>query len=524
MQKYLIFLVALFVSVTSALPHIYGIYKYGHNYTPFNLYPENQYQRDELYAYASQVQQVLNGHLSGDAYIWENRNKPSPFLSEFLSVLPLTILDILTGSITMAFIVADFLFPPLLFLIIFYFLKRNFHYLTSLAAASAVIFVPLFSTLLPFFAKGGYLWTGTINDPLLISRTPHPQISLLFLFLIIFSAASALESKKVNRLIPLAILAALSLYSSVFISSTVIVGLIFLSPMLLRKTNKKEIIFSTIVFLIISAPWIINFISYNDFLRHTDFFLRASYQSDILFPRQIRYIFFAIVLFFFSKSSLSKTFIAFALSAGILMDLHQLLLGRSVDADHWISRVIAPLGTLVVFLAIGQTIKKAKNFKVASSFIFAAILFLGFFFPVSWVSKNRNLLKPDLNKSEIFKKINEQTGKDDVIVATTLDLNQFIPGATGRYIYIGPPERALMDSSEQLKRICDIFKISNEKRLNSKPDELLDQEIYFEKWKLDKEINKNTFLSNCFSSSQSYYKIDYLIDRKPDGTFELIKY
>ena len=62
-----------------------------------------------------------------------------------------------------------------------------------------------------------------------------------------------------------------------------------------------------------------------------------------------------------TKSSISKTLVVFAISAGILMDFHQELLGRSIDADHWISRVIAPVATLAIFLTLGYVIKNIKR-------------------------------------------------------------------------------------------------------------------------------------------------------------------
>lgn len=523
-SKYLVFFIAAIISLTTSLPHVYGYLNYGRQYTPFNLYEGNQYQRDEIYAYAAQVQQVLKGHFVGDAYIWEHKNSSSPFLSEFISILPLAILSLLLGSVELAFITSDFIFPATLFLLIYLFLKEDHNKVFSQVAAAAVVLLPFFSTLIPFVYKDGYLWTGTSQDPLFITRTPHPQISLIFLSLAVFITSKSLIKNKSKSLVPLAIIAGLSLYTSVFISSTVILALIILAPLLMKNANKKGKALSFLVFILVVLPWALNFLGYQQMLKETDFFIRASYPKEILFPRQLRYIFFAIVLFLLSKSPISKTLIAFALSAGILMDLHQVFLGRSIDADHWISRVIAPLVTLAIFLAFPSIIKNSKRLGIISLIALIFIILIGFFSQVRWINKNKTFLTPDLRKADIFKKIITSTKNDDVIAATTLDLNQFIPGATGRYIYIGSPERSLLDSDEHLERICDVFQIAKEKNLSSSPDQLLELEIYFQKWKLNKEVNKDKFIKECIGREKNYYKIDYLVDKKPDGKYKLVKY
>lgn len=523
-SRYLALFVAATIAITTFSPHLYGYLKFHTQYTPFSLYEKNQYQRDELYAYAAQVQQVLKGNFIGDTYIWENRNSSSPFFSEFISVLPIVFLSLLLGSVKTAFAVSDLIFPATLFFIIYLFLKSEYPRIFSILAAASVVLLPFFSTLIPFIFKGGYLWTGTTQDPLLITRTPHPQISLIFLFLALFAAAGAISVDKNKKLRKLAVIAGVSLYSSVFVSSTVIFALVLLAPLLIKSAQRRELMLAIMIFIFVASPWIYNFLSYQQLLKETDFFLRASNPMEILFPRQLRYVFFAFILYFFTKSSVSKAIIAFTVSAGAFMDFHQILLGRSIDADHWISRILAPVTTLTVLLLFDTLIKKSKRFAAITSVILVLVISTGIFSQFRWINNNKDLLVPDFAKAELFKKINTVTKKDDVIAATTLDLNQFIPGATGRYIYIGPPERPLMDSSEHQKRICDIFQISNEKNLNSQPDELLDQEIDIEKWKLNEDINKDTFLSKCFSNSHQYYNIDFLIDRRPDGGYELIKY
>src|SRR3989304_6555881 len=189
-NQVLIFIFAIAVGLVISFPHLYGIYKQGASYTPFKITDKLQYMRDETYLYAAQARQILQGHIRGDAYTWEYRDNPSPFVSEVVSIIPISILSLILGSVEYALIASDFIFPIALFLIIVWGLKKfKVDNTLAILSATAVIIVPNLSSLLPYVSKGGVLLTGTSADPLIFSRTPHPQISIIFLFLTLFLTA-----------------------------------------------------------------------------------------------------------------------------------------------------------------------------------------------------------------------------------------------------------------------------------------------------------------------------------------------
>ena len=92
-NQVLIFIFAIAVGLVISFPHLYGIYKQGTSYTPFKITDKLQYMRDETYVYAAQTRQILQGHIRGDAYTWEYRDNPSPFVSEVASIIPISILS-----------------------------------------------------------------------------------------------------------------------------------------------------------------------------------------------------------------------------------------------------------------------------------------------------------------------------------------------------------------------------------------------------------------------------------------------
>ena len=167
-QQILVFLFAMAIGLIISVPHLYGIYKLGASYTPFKITDKLQYMRDETYIYSAQARQILRGCFRGDAYTWEYRSNPSPYVSEVASIIPISILAFVLGSIELALVASDFIFPIALFLIIVWGLKK-FKVDDSLAvlSATAAIIIPNFSSLLPYVSKGGVLLTGIEGDRLI---------------------------------------------------------------------------------------------------------------------------------------------------------------------------------------------------------------------------------------------------------------------------------------------------------------------------------------------------------------------
>ena len=72
--------IVIIIAFTTALPHIYGFLTYGKFYSPLGVKENLQFVRDETFAYAAEVEQVLRGQWGGDSYLWEYKNMPNPFL------------------------------------------------------------------------------------------------------------------------------------------------------------------------------------------------------------------------------------------------------------------------------------------------------------------------------------------------------------------------------------------------------------------------------------------------------------
>ena len=521
-------IIVIIIAFTTALPHIYGFLTYGKFYSPLGVKENLQFVRDETFAYAAEVEQVLRGQWGGDSYLWEYKNMPNPFLGEIASILPIAAISKITGSVPLAFFLSDLMFPSILFLIIFIFLNKNgFKNIFSLSASLAVVITPFLSSLLPFIYKNETFLTGPLNQPLFITRTPHPQVSLIYLFLALFLTVEILKKPTKKILCLWLVILGFSLYSSPFVASSIVLGTLIISPLILKKLNSRKIILSAFIILLLSLPYLINTFQLQYIFKNNDFLFRVTSPMKLLFPNQLRYVFFAIILFVARRDNLSKVILAYVVSASLISDGHQQILQRSMDADHWISRVMAPISTLTIFLILEKAVH-FKNKIIVKSFwmtLASTILLTGLFKQLIWIKFHKEDLKPDYALQYLIKEVKTQTGKDDVINSFSLDINQYLTGLTARRIYYGSMDRVLSSSSEQLERLCDLHKRSI-KNKQEDINQLLNYEAELENLRLNKKIDKIGFIKQCDSEkfNTPRYKLNYLIIKEQSlGKYKLIK-
>lgn len=521
-------LIILVLSFTTVLPHLYGLVSYGSEYLSLGVRQNMQYTRDETYAYAAEVQQILRGEWRGDSYLWEYRKSPSPFLGEIASIMPIIAISKFVGSVSFGFIITDFIFPLVLFIVIFLFLTRfGFKKIFAISTSLAVVITPFLSSLIPFIHKNGSFLTGPSNDPLFITRTPHPQISLIFLFLALFFTVEVLTNPTRKIVCAWLLAIGISLYSSPFVASSIALGTLLLSPLILPRLKTKTFVLSMITIFILSLPYLINALNLQAAFKNNEFLLRASSSVDFVFPNQLRYILFAIILFFLRRDTISKVILAYVVGASLMADGHQLLLGRNIDSDHWISRVIAPLSSLTLFLILEKIIHfKSKIFlRCIWATLASVLLLVGFFKQLTWIRSHKADLEPDYALQSLIRQIETQTGKDDVINSFSFEINQYLTGLTARRIYYGPMERVLASSNEQLERLCDLHKLSlkyNQEDIT----QFLNYETELENTRLNKQIDKNKFKNQCDAekSNTPRYKLNFLIAKdQSSGEYRLIK-
>ncbi|PJE58026.1 MAG: hypothetical protein COU81_02925, partial [Candidatus Portnoybacteria bacterium CG10_big_fil_rev_8_21_14_0_10_36_7] len=513
------------LSVGFSIPQIFLLVKKPSDYVPFTSNLKLSFFEEETYIYAAHVRRIDEGYLNGDPYLWEYKNSSSPYIEELGSYMPLWISSKIAGSVSAGFVLSEFIFPPLLFLLIFYSLKK-FKYKTyfAIAASLAVIIIPFFSTLIPLPFHDSTRWWGSSNLPVFFTRIPHPLISSVYLFTPLFFTAAFLTSPAPYMFYLFPLLMGIVLYSSPFIASSVIIGSLILTPALIKKFTFKKLVLSAFIFLLCALPLLLNALSFQKLIDTKDFLVRTSFPLHFMFPVQLRYLFIGSFLFLLRRDKFSAVILSYITAASILIDGHQLLLGRNLEADHWVSRIMAPLATLSIFLSIHFFIKKLRFSNII--WIVFSVILIGILFikQYSWIKERINEFPLAIKEEEALNQIIKNTKEEDVIGSFDYNLNKYLTGMTGRRVYLASGDRTLASTTEQLRRICDLSNIIKSKDRQYIKRINLDYALGFDVWYKDDLSDIIQKIENCRKENFEgpKYKLDYILQENEEQGFDLI--
>src|SRR3989344_4975690 len=515
-SRKLVLLMSCAIGFVIILPYLYGYYTFNNQFSPLISNDNLSYLREGTYSYSAQVNQIFKGHLYGDAYVWEYKSGPSPFVGELASIIPIAVLSFLVRSVPDGFALATFASSLILFIVIYSGLRIfRFPKYFSIFASTSTIIIPFFSSLLPYYSHNATQMTGGSQLPLFFFRIPNPLISSIYLFLSLFSTIYVLKKPSSKYFYLWPVIIGVSIYSSTFIMSTMLFALALLAPKLYSKIAKQKLLISLFIIILITIPYLINFIFANILYKPKEFLLTFSFEPKIMFPAQIRYLLIALLLFWLrKKDTFSNVIFAFILSAAILMDLHQVFFGRNLQADHYISRILAPIATLSIFIITFNRIDLLKRTAKIWVFLTLIVLTLGFQQQLSWISLYSNDFKQLTYRKNIIDYINKNTDKNDVIGTLNPDVNDEIQANTGRWVYIAPGDRTFVAHNEQLTRICDLAILSK----RNENDPAVKRAVLYSLAIAGEDKNKvNQSLKSvnkCINSNKEapHYKLNYLIN------------
>lgn len=182
---------ALIVGAIYILPHVFFILEQGKNYHFFYKVS------DDVSLYASRIREVYDGnYLNADPYIYENKTRPyiRPFLSEFLVGILGKILGL---SIDNLIIFGDFIFPIIIFYLLFYFINLFVGSLSlSLFGSIAIMLAEIPYSLIALVKLSLPLNTLTFSRPI------SPQFHyIFFVSCLIFIYKSLLNNKIMDILL-----------------------------------------------------------------------------------------------------------------------------------------------------------------------------------------------------------------------------------------------------------------------------------------------------------------------------------
>lgn len=325
---------------------------------------------DEALYYGPRAQSAYLGNLLvGDISTYEHKNSQA-FLP-LLNPLLLGWLGWLVGSLKSSFIVSDFLFPALIFLVV-YFLILEISARASLALIGSAIFmfVPRLGLILTAFSKGALqdLWFAFMpwlhqNNELYFSRFEYPKTTYFFYVLaILFIFRALIKSRRQDQILA-GIFFGLVFYTYFFdwvalTMSLFIMGVIFLAAKKYREF-KKILIIGT-VGICVAIPYWVNFFKLRMSSEYQDIFLRLGVEL----ARQFRFasvwmsyvrialLVSLLLLLWRRKRPVLVIFLAALLGAYFLVVNTQIISGFNLQPDHWYRTQFLPAFLAVILIGI----------------------------------------------------------------------------------------------------------------------------------------------------------------------------
>lgn len=350
------------------------IYGFHHIAISSHLHRENQeyhpilVNEDETLFTAPKAQAAfLGNYIVGDFNTFEHRDE-LPYVLPFLNPFLMGMLARLTGSVEHAFIVGDFLFPPIIFLL-FYFLLFEIIPYRMISAASSILFlfVPKFFAFFPpllRYLQASFITFFLKEKTLYFSRIEDPQITVplyLIAFYFLFRTISRRE-----RMTPFiaGIAYGLLFYSYLYHWVYFSLGIIILLILLIIKKNyaaAQRVGYTIGIGLFLSLfHWINTYRLIKTPLWH-EFFMRQgpeigralSHATLPLFAYFLHAILLIILLcFFWKKQPIVSPFItAFLIPIYAVYNL-QVITGFNIHPDHWIKATLVPLGIAWTVIAV----------------------------------------------------------------------------------------------------------------------------------------------------------------------------
>lgn len=481
-QGILTFFVIL-ISLIYGLPHLILSSQFGSNYSPLEL---NEYVSrttyDEFFYYSPLVNIFNKGNLTlADPYVYEYKNYASPYVGETLSALIILGISKLT-SFSNSFLVSDFIFPPIIF-VLFYYLAKFFisNNLFAIATAFITSVSRDYISVIPYPAaiQNYFKYGEGLNHFLYLSRAFHPQISTPLLLITIISTLLLIKKPTFKKAITLGILIGLSFYTYLFNWSFLIFFVILVGIYLFIRgdINKlKLLVISFILGLAIGSFYMMNIFNFLQSNIASDFFEKSSILNITVNLTLFRYLFIGILFYLVTKSKKLGDIFTLTIFAGILIPLVVfIIIGKDLESTHYLRRIVIPLSSIAFFTIlyyVFSNIFKLNMKSINSLAIVLVGLFLIFAVKTQVLLTQKNPEAYQSNKDLVslinYLNVNEKNG--DVIGSLDSKINSYTAVKTKAYVFFPPSDRTIMPTSEGLERYVVLSRLLGISKDDQKKD------------------------------------------------------
>src|SRR3989344_4781098 len=536
----------ILVSLIYGLPNIILFNKLGPNYNPLVISDKSRIARDEAFAYAPFVNYILKGNFFlKDPYVAEYANYPTPYLGETAPSLVFASLAKLSGSVEKAFIIGDFIFPSIIFLLL-YILAGLFikHKLFAISAAFLTVIARDFIAVIPYphetlqyltFAEGQ-------NYLLFFSRAFHPQLTFI-LFIAAVLLMIKLLKNPANKLITLelGLIFGILFYTYVFHWTYFLLTFLFVVTYSFMKKDlaaTRALILSGAIGILLGSFYLYNSWQFSQLNFADDFITKTSLHNLPLPLTLLRYL--AITLFFLAivklKNHQSAILFLVLLSGVVISPLSRLVIGQDLETFHYLRRALMPIATIASFIITYYFIRqKKKLLSIISMIIFSTALFLGLRTQIIATEKIQTAHQRDRTQEAVFNWLRQNTPKDSLVGSLDTTFNSLVPVYTKNYVYFPPTDRTIAPTVEGIERyaiLANILGIDTnwqKKNLDNIISYLFVYQAYNDQNNLDlnspkrnqAEIQIDFIAKSSLEKEIEKYKLDYIVVTPND--FEIVK-
>ena len=434
---------------------------------------------EEVYTYVPEIKETLEGKFwVTDTQVAEYNGQPTPFVGETGLAWVMAGLAKITGSIQNAFIVADFIFPAVTFLLVYaivWLFTRS--QVVSAAAGTVLVVWPELLVLFPY-PNALISAVKSAFDPrdfLFISRNFHPQLSLpgyLFAFYCLLRPGLGLPRPGLLRLIISGLVIGFLFYTYIFNWTAFGLGfVIFLaaictltvlkrSDLAAARSDLMRLLVIIIVAGLIALPYFLQVSHFRQSGLVVDFFTKLSLPKRGFFDLVARQWIFVVIFLLLQKVSpfgrkvrplQTLLFVSFWIAPLLLPDLMQNILGRDLEGKHWVRRLAHPFGIMGLSIAVSQIINR-KWIKLLCLPLILLVLAYGSTRQtmMSYKIAGAYALNPD--KQELYDWINKNTSPGAVIASLGWDTMVNIPAKTHAFNFSPIGMRTIASTSESIDR------------------------------------------------------------------------